>query len=1197
MATYTTQNTTDRVTTADAHSQGIDGGLNLKTDPSRLAPPETTRADNAWYTEPGNVSQLPAFASTMPANTSHVYNLHARDLPPPSSNGDIMVHGEVRDAPGSTTNLFTSPVWSDANGTSINSVQPMPPFQLRTRVLSSQQNFTTLDCGRVNPMFMREEAPLTGVQRRYGLATYDGATLKITFGLSDGMTETTGTGNYTFSADYIECAGIQSSNQWVAAYVSGTLLSIATSDFAAAAPIYIVTPTNACQGVNVYTENAAGVQYNPLTVVQHSGRTYVAYINAPAGGPYSVKLYDVLSAQTYSLGLSSASVPAGPFSVTSPNSHTPSTSTTFLNVQFNGNVYVVARATDTSDGVIVGSAVLPANSAPGIGTQTYSVKPYENRLSTSAITIFDSQGGTGAGAQLGIVLFRHQSEQPATSFAAYQVVAIDTYSFKANATTATNAGTLTAVSSNIVRTPAGAALASKAFTAYPSEAGYAGLPGAKNAYCIIRSGGWEPALAYLGNTRSSSSSATFSQPTYFVIDHQARIVGRTLEMLAPGGNESDIVGWSNVQTGRNYYASFPLARSLGSPLITAPDAAPNDTSLLDIVCPAWALTNQQAGGEYKLGGNIYQAQAPTSVLYQPTGICLSLSSAVSSVPPVQAAAYSVFSGMLTAVHDGRGISEANFHFAAMNPAYITTTTTPTSPGKGPAGTYYFTYIWEYVDAQGHIHRSQPSLPATTVVNAGNFYNASTLTLPLPVTTKAALGGVLRIRLYRSTVDNTDGNFYLVKTVAVNPVNGLNYTINVTEDTFYDPVAYGTGGTNIYALTAQPRLYNSLNSTTLNRTYLSTPPPPFLWQVSAKGRAFGLAQVLGQHRLYYTSAANGQYPFEWNTLNYAPVPPELGDVRSLEAMDDKIVILGTRTNAVMNGDGPPPSSATGEPTINGGFSVIQPIPTPAGVVGTGSPVCVPGGVMFQGFGGIQSVGRDTSITPDGAQVDRLTGRQINNRGQVYGRAVTLPTLQSVVWANPAGPALVFNYLTKKWSIWPLLSNAACIAQRMDGSIAVALQPIVGRQYATIATPEVPGADFGVLGTTYAPLCRTMDTSPALVVETPWLLPSGESAGEGQVWEVAITGTYEGPHILQVEQARNYGTAYTVSRTFTVDTAPPRYQFRVRSSAGTRLSSIRYRISLLPISTLSSGYAMAALSDLVLFSGVQQGTTRLGATTSG
>ena len=181
--------------------------------------------------------------------------------------------------------------------------------------------------------------------------------------------------------------------------------------------------------------------------------------------------------------------------------------------------------------------------------------------------------------------------------------------------------------------------------------------------------------------------------------------------------------------------------------------------------------------------------------------------------------------------------------------------------------------------------------------------------------------------------------------------------------------------------------------------------------------------------------------------------------------------------------------------------------------------------------------------------------------------------------------------------PLLSNVGCIAQRMDGSIVVALQPVIGGQYASVASLNVPGCDFGVLGNTYAPLCRTQDTAAGMVLETPWLLPSGESAGEGQIWEVAVTGTYLGPHKLQVEQAYNYSNTYVSSKQFLVDSPVPKYQFRVRPSTGTRLWAIRYRLTLIPTSSLSSSYQMAALGDLVLFSGVQQGTTRLGASTSG
>lgn len=1197
MAT-TTQNTYDRISTADAHAQGIDGGLNLKADPTRLQPPNTTRSDNGWYQQPGNVNQLPAFASVMPANTSHIYNVHARDLGAPSSNGDIMVHGEVRDAPASTTNLFTSSLWSDANGTALNTQQPMPPFQLRTRTLTSQTNIQTLLCDKANPMFMREEVP-TG-QRRYGLAYYDGSKLNISYGLCDGMTETGGVQSYSITADYIDCSGVLNSDQWCAAYVSGTTLNVITGDFSGTSGITTAAPFNTVFPTNGYTASSSIQYVQNVQMLNHNGRTYVVFLNSGnAPGPYSVYMYDVLTKQTYPLYIGPTK-PAGLFTVASANPTTSTTATTFLSVTWNGAVYVVARVSDTSAGILVTSALtLSANPWPAVGTQTGGIASFQNLQCTSIITPFDSSGGTGGGTQFGITIFRHQGDQPnsVSTGTAYQAVYADTFSFKANASP-TLIGTLTLLTSNAFRTPAGAALSCKAFNANPAESGYAGLTAAKSSFVLVRSGGWEPNPFYSGNNGVPSQPSSFSQPTYFIIDHQARVVGRALELLAPAGAQDAIASTVNTSanTGRGYpyAAQFPLAYSLGSPLFSK--GSPNDLSLLDITLPAWALSNQQAGAPYSYNGMVYAAQAPTAVVYQLTGICLSLSASVAGVPPIQAAAYSIFSGMLTTMHDGRGISEANFHFAAMNPINATPTLITTGSGLGPQGTYYYTHIFEYIDALGHVHRSQPATPWTISVKSGSF-GGVTVELPLPVSAKSAVGGTLRVKLYRSLVNNTDKNYYLVATQSCSAVSANNYSIIVGEGTYYDPTTFGTGIFGAQSVAAQARLYTSLNATTANYTYLSTPPPSFIWQVAAKGRAFGLAQILGQFRLYYSSVSNGQYPFEWNTTNYANVPTELGDVRSLEYLDDKIVLLGTRTNAVMNGDGPDSANATGVPVPNYGFSLVQPVPTPAGVIGTGSPVRVPTGVMFQGYGGIQTVGRDTAITASGAQVDLLTGRQINNPGQIYGRAVMLPTLQSVVWANASGPALVYNYVTEKWSTWPLLSNVACMTQRMDGSIVAAIQPVVGSQYASAATATVPGADLGVLGANYAPVCLTQDASPGLVVETPWILPSGESAGEGQVWEVAITGSYYGPHILQVEQAYNYGTAYQSLKQFTVNTVPLKYQFRVRPSAGTRLWAIRYRVSVLPISALSSGYQMAALSDIVLFSGTQQGTTRLGASTSG
>jgi hypothetical protein len=1187
----------DVVKNADAHAQGIDGGLNLKTDSGRLAPPATTRADNALYVSPGNVQQLPGITSIMPANTSHIYNLHARDLQAPATYGDLMVHGEVKDAVQAAGSAFTSPVWTDGNGASVNNAQPVPPWAMRSRVMTGKLTVADTGCSTFNMMTVVQETYASQATRRYGIGYFDGTNLRFTFGLCDGTLETNDALTYAMTGQYCECAAVQGTNYWIAVVANGSALTRYSFDFTGA-----FLGSTQIGTVNLATNTTAGTTFNPFTIMQHAGRTFVCYITNPSGANDVLMMYDQVAGSALTTSLSSSTVPSGGFTCFSPYTHQAVSGSRFFAVLFANKVYALGQSAYNVNPVTCGGGVSVGYAS---STGSSASEGTVNFLSTGAACIFDSNGGVGASAQLGFTFFRAYPEQMSGAGNVpygniwYQSVSVDTFNFTASSASAgLGTGVVTAVASNQVRTASGVLLASKAWSAAPPEANYAGASQAKQAYCVVRCGAWEPIAA---NTPYSNASynpyALYGQPTYFVIDHQARIVTRAFESQAP--IESNVMYAAAIKPSGNgvsrttYWGSAPMPTGLGSPMLLSPN---NDLSALDITMPLWVQTDQKPQRVVNWAGIAWYANAPFASVNQPVALNLSISNQAASVPPVQAGPYTVLSGPMTCIHDGRGVVEANYHFQAHNPIPIMNTQTggaTTSPF--PPGSYYYICVWEWYDSLGRVHRSTPSVPVGVNIAAGNSGTSCGITVPLPPTAKAAVGGVLYMRIYRSTVNGNSGTFYLIgtKQITGNALN--NMCASVTDNYIFDPSTADVNST--YNLTSFPRLYTNLTSDgSTVYTFASTPPPPFVWQTASRGRAFGLCQIFGQHRLYYTSVAQDKFPFEWNVYNYAPIPPEIGDVRSIEAIDDKVLIFGTRSNAYLSGTGPATSNTAGIPAPGDGFDAVLPIPTPQGAIGTGGPCRGPDGIYFQGFSGIQLAARDLTTSPVGAAVDAITGRQFNNPGQVYGRAVMLPSLQSIVWPNAAGAALVYNYLTQKWSTWPLLANASCIVQRLDGAVFAAIQPIAAAKYAGVATPSIAGADLVQFGTTYAPLYRGNDNGPAVVLESPWILPSGESGGESQLWDVTCTGSWNGPHTLQVETCINYQANYIQTTKFNFATQPQFYQARVRPPTA-RVWAVRYRLTLLPISTLSSGYQMATLSDLVVNFGAKQGTTRLGAGMSG
>lgn len=1196
--------TNDSITEADASSQGVDGGLNAKTDPQRLAPPATTRADNAWYISAGAVNQLPGFQSAMPPGFTHIYNLAAKDTLAPTLAGDTMVHGELPD-PASP---FTTPVWAQNNGLSPSRAQPALPHTLRTRTFAAalQRSLPMPSSSNVDraPLMTARQEVASTIGRRVATGTYDGTTFSATFGNVDGLSDTGETLTLAITAQWVEMIGIQGTQNWALVYVSGSTLTVSIWDFYGKAVSAPVSPIN-----NVLPIGAAasGVsQYPTMQTFNHCGVTYVATLAQLSSAQSGIVSYGVYARPLTNLtqttflsgpGPVQAGAPVQGFSISSPTSHQARGTQDYLAVAYDGAVWMITNPFGGGTYSSVRSGILPVLAPSGVNTT--SPQGYNNTLTTLvAMPANDGLLASKPGAQVAVVVYRHLSEQvtPAgknMGGVAYQVVAVDALSFVAGASVT--------ISSNVFRTVGGAAICAKAFAICPSEANYAGAQAAVQGYCVVRQGAWQPYVGYNGSL-GVGQYWVYDQPTYFLIDHQARIVARWGEGLAPIGRPTDLAACQQYTSSATNFAMFPLQTCLGQVLISDTLGTANDVSCLDIIIPTWTLGQQTRPLSYSIGQGVNSATVPNFAVATPLATHLSLSATGSAPPSLSGQGYSVVSGAMTCVHDGRMLTEAGFHSQTNNLlvyAYQPGDSGASSTLLGGAGFYYYVATWEWTDAQGRLQRSAPSRPAYCSSPSNGFYGAL-VTCPSPVSAR----GPVTVRLYRSALAAADKSYYLVgittaPSIAPSSTNATAGYGTVISDALLMDVSIATSSSSsLNYLQGQPQVYTGTSSAYVGSVYPASAPPPFVWQTSSRGRAFGLAIVQGQPRIYYSSVMNTATPFEWHPLNYAPVPADVGDARSLDSVDDKILVFGSRTVGFMSGDGPAASNPVGSPSPNDGFGPVYPIPTALGVLGSGAPCRTQDGVVFQGSSGFQLIGRDLTVQAVGVLVDAITGRQINNLGTVFCRGQMLSTLQSIVWSSPQGPALVYNYITKKWSTWQLLPGATCLAQRFDGSIVVAMQPIVGVRYASRATATAPGADMGALGNTYSPIYQGLQASPGLVLETPWIYPAGESAGESALFDVAVTGTYFGPHILQVEQAYNGSATYQGQVTrFQVLTAPPVYQYRVRPIGGTRLWAVRYRISILPVTTLGSSYNLAGLSDLVIFSGSKQGTTRLLAGQSG
>lgn len=687
-------------------------------------------------------------------------------------------------------------------------------------------------------------------------------------------------------------------------------------------------------------------------------------------------------------------------------------------------------------------------------------------------------------------------------------------------------------------------------------------------------------LARTGAKDTNGPANSYAQPTYFVFDASCRIVGRAYEGLAPADT-----GISTSRTAIQQILPLPV-------LLTAP----NNGVIKEILLPIWRnIVEGFNQGPYTAaqinGGAAIQLGSvgpPNIIQFQPSLMVLSMPEGLGWAPSVVAGQNQVFTQGLTMLSDGRQLLEAGWH---ETPHWLATSGAAAA-GTIPAGTYLYRAIFRWMDNAGQIHRSSPS-PVLSVTQAAPWTSQNILIPGIIGTYRSFVQ--FAVELYRTDPGGTV--FYLVNT-GVGTISS-NTAASVTLTDTSPTTSQATFGV------AYPGYWQS--------TPESSPPPSFIWQVTSQGRHFGLAQVDGGYRVYYTNVWSPGVSSEWNVQGYVTVPPELGDCRSLAVLDDKILIFGTINIGVFNGLGPAQSvqnSTNGiDYNVNDpSFTPVVPIPSASGVVGTGCPATVAAGVVYQSSQGFMLMDRGLSAQFIGQAVDQLTG--VYGQSQVvYGQACVLPKLYAIVFTNPSGDSLVLDYNEMKWSVWPsaTVGPISGAVQRRDGTIYLAQQPVSGATLPTTFSAPGPfsstaNAGISVLYSAASPAGTmynvTNFTYPTYQIETPWMATGETPGGEGDVWDMGILGTYYSPHILKVEVGINY-QAYGIldgdTLTFPVNSAPvPSYQYRIRTPGTSRIWAVRYRVTILPPSpgnvTIKAAYAN--ITGLILFSGAIQGLTRVG-----
>jgi hypothetical protein len=352
-------------------------------------------------------------------------------------------------------------------------------------------------------------------------------------------------------------------------------------------------------------------------------------------------------------------------------------------------------------------------------------------------------------------------------------------------------------------------------------------------------------------------------------------------------------------------------------------------------------------------------------------------------------------------YDGsQTIFEQGFH---LYPDGITSSSSTSGSPAIPNGTYSYVVCWEWIDNQGQLVRSTPSVPLTVTLSGGP--STVTVTIPcLPITNKETRFSDTRTNviaaLYRTQSGGT--TYYRVNQTSSSYIynNPAAASISVVDNSTDAQIAanillYDTGGV--------------FDNIVLPSTNL---------MCVLKNRVVVAGSDVLSNQVFFSKEKEEGIGIEFsNELSFI-VDSLGGDITALAAMDDKLIIFkenviyyvaGILPDKLGNGAAPYPLLVS----TNCGCNY------PQSIVLTGL------GLMFQSPKGIYMIDRQLNVSYIGQQLDKYTTNLVTPL-QITS-AVNLTDQNQVVFTDINNQGFIYDTFFSQWytQTYPFSPVAACV----------------------------------------------------------------------------------------------------------------------------------------------------------------------------
>lgn len=535
---------------------------------------------------------------------------------------------------------------------------------------------------------------------------------------------------------------------------------------------------------------------------------------------------------------------------------------------------------------------------------------------------------------------------------------------------------------------------------------------------------------------TATAGAQNNEPTYFLIDDVGNIIMRLAGSNAGGFATTQVLP-SLTLLNDNYYTVYLIKDFLAS----------------------------------KNSGTNLPTGTPTNAIYTQTGVNLAVFEINTSGQHSSEIAGTLhLTGGQLWEYDGVMPVEHGFH---VYPENINVIVSGTSGNVG-TGTYYYQFCYEWTDNAGNLHRSAPSVPMLATVSSPGI--TVILQVPTDRLTYKLHPNPIRIVGYRWSA--AQPVYYQFTSLTSPPIN----------ETFVDYI-------NIFDQKSDAEILGNTILYTTGGVIENIAAPASIASALFKNRLF-IIDAEDQNLLWYSKQVIENTPVEMSDLLTLYVAPttgaqgSTGPMRSLGAMDDKLIIFKKDAAYYLTGTGPDNTGG------NNDFSDPVYITSSVGCSNPDSIVLMPLGLMFQSDKGIWLLGRDLSTKYIGAPAEKYNSQTVVS-------ASVIPGTNQVRFVLDNSITLMYDYYTDTWGTF---DNIKAVSATLYKSRHTYLNSLSG------VLQETPGVYLeGV--------------SPVLVsFTTGWNNLAGLQGYE-RFYFANLLGTYYTPFKLNVSFAYDYNPSPT------------------------------------------------------------------------